>query len=266
MKERLQKILARAGYGSRRSCEDLISSGRVRVYDQVAGLGDKADAAQDKIIVDGRLVKGAEELKYVALYKPRGVISTVSDPDMRMAVRDLVPVEGTLYPVGRLDFDSEGLILMTNDGDLANRLTHPRYEHEKEYHVLVAVQPDGDQLAKWRHGLVLEDGFRTAPADVYVAAKNGKGAWLNVILKEGYKRQIREMGKVTGLPVVRIVRVRIGELRLGNLKPKEWRYLTSQEVAALKKPAGKQIPKAVLKIPKSSGHQKPKITSRKSKY
>ncbi len=241
MKERLQKILARAGYGSRRGSEELISAGRVRVFGQVAGLGDKADPAVDQITVDGRPLKKAEELVYVALYKPRGVISTVTDPEMRMAVRDLVPVEGTLYPVGRLDFDSEGLVLMTNDGNLANKLTHPRYEHEKEYHVLVAAHPDGDQLAKWRRGVVLEDGFRTAPADVYVTSKHGKGAWLNVTLKEGYKREIREMGKVTGLPVVRIVRVRIGELHLGNLKPKEWRYLTPQEVAALKKTSQPQL-------------------------
>ncbi len=264
MEERLQKILARAGYGSRRSCEELISAGRVRVYGQVAGLGDKAEAARDQITVDGRPVKGAEELIYVALYKPRGVISTVTDPDLRPAVRDLVPVEGTLYPVGRLDFDSEGLILMTNDGDLANKLTHPRYEHEKEYRVLVATHPDGEQLDKWRRGLVLEDGFKTAPADVYVTSKYGKGAWLNVTLKEGYKRQIREMGKVTGLPVVRIVRVRIGELRLGNLKPKEWRYLTPQEVAALKKPAGLPKLKPVTENPKATRYQKAKTTLRKS--
>jgi 23S rRNA pseudouridine2605 synthase len=265
MKERLQKILARAGYGSRRSCEELISAGRVRVYGQVVGLGDKADAAQDQITVDGRPVKRAEQLVYVALYKPRGVISTVTDPELRTAVRDLVPVEGTLYPVGRLDFDSEGLILMTNDGDLANYLTHPRYEHEKEYRVLVANHPDAEQLAKWRRGLVLEDGFKTAPADVYVVSKYGKGAWLNVTLKEGYKRQIREMGKVTGLPVVRIVRVRIGELRLGNLKPKEWRYLTPQELAALKKTDGAQRPKSGTENPKARGNQKSKTTPRKPK-
>ncbi|MGB8213927.1 MAG: pseudouridine synthase [Anaerolineales bacterium] len=243
MEERLQKILARAGYGSRRSCEELISAGRVRVNGQAIGLGDKADAAKDKILVDGRPVKPAEALVYVALYKPRGVISTVSDPELRTAVRDLVPVPGTLYPVGRLDFDSEGLVLMTNDGDLANRLTHPRYEHEKEYRVLVARQPDPEQLSLWRRGVVLEDGFRTGPASVYVVSKHGKGAWLDVTLKEGHKRQIREMGIQTGLPVARIVRVRIGELRLGSLKPKEWRYLTTQEVAALQKPAPAPEPK-----------------------
>jgi 23S rRNA pseudouridine2605 synthase len=154
-----------------------------------------------------------------------------------------VPVPGTLYPVGRLDYDSEGLVLMTNDGDLANRLTHPRYEHEKEYRVLVAKQPDPEQLALWRRGVVLEDGFRTGPAGVYVVSKQGKGVWLDVTLKEGHKRQIREMGIQTGLPVVRIVRVRMGKLLLGGLKPKEWRYLTLEEVAALKNPSTASKPK-----------------------
>jgi 23S rRNA pseudouridine2605 synthase len=235
MEERLQKILAHAGYGSRRSCEEIIAAGRVRVNGQSVNLGDKADIVRDTITVDGRPIKQAEALVYVALYKPRGVISTVSDPSLRPAVRDLVPVPGTLYPVGRLDFDSEGLVLMTNDGELANKLTHPRYEHEKEYRVLVARHPDPEQLNLWRRGVVLEDGFRTGPADVYVVSKQGKGAWLNVVIKEGHKRQIREMGRQSGLPVVRIVRVRIGELRLGSLKPREWRHLTSQEVAALRK-------------------------------
>lgn len=237
MEERLQKILARAGYGSRRSCEAIISAGRVRVNGKLVHLGDKAETGSDKITVDGRPIKGAENLVYVALYKPRGVISTVSDPEMRPAVRDLVPVSGTLYPVGRLDFDSEGLLLLTNDGDLTNKLTHPRYEHEKEYRVLVAKQPDNEQLNLWRHGVVLEDGFRTGPAVVNVISKYGKGAWMRVVLKEGHKRQIREMGIQTGLPVVRIVRVRLGTLLLGNLKPKEWRYLTEQEISELSKPA-----------------------------
>jgi 23S rRNA pseudouridine2605 synthase len=237
MEERLQKILARSGYGSRRSCEEIILAGRVRVNDRMAGLGDKADAATDRITVDGKVLKAAEKFTYVALYKPRGVLSVVSAPDERRVVRDLVPLPGRLYPVGRLDYDSEGLILMTNDGDLANRLTHPRYEHEKEYRVLVASHPDGNQLATWRRGVVLEDGYRTQPAEVHVESKLGKGTWLRVTLKEGRKRQIREMGALTGLSVVRIIRVRIGALRLGNLKPKEWRYLTPEEIAELKKPS-----------------------------
>jgi 23S rRNA pseudouridine2605 synthase len=264
MRERIQKILARSGYGSRRSCEGLILAARVQVNGQVVELGDKANAVIDKITVDGRPVKKPEELVYVALYKPRGVVSTVTDPAMRTAVRDLVPLEGTLYPVGRLDFDSEGLVLMTNDGDLANKLTHPRYEHEKEYRVLVATHPDSEQLTKWRRGLVLQDGFKTAPADVYVISKYGKGAWLNVTLKEGYKRQIREMGKVTGLPVVRIVRVRIGNLKLGNLKPREWRYLTTQEVAELKKPESSLKHKSIEKKTITSRHQKPRTHLGKS--
>ena len=250
MKERVQKILARAGYGSRRGCEEIIVAGRVRVNGHVIGLGDKADAAQDSIIMDGRPVRAAEEQIYVALYKPRGVITTVSDPNERPAVRDLVPIEGILYPVGRLDFDSEGLLLMTNDGDLTNKLTHPSFEHEKEYRVLVASHPDEEQLATWRRGLVLDDGFKTGPAVVYMISKQGKGAWLNVTLKEGHKRQIREMGKQTGLPVVRIVRVRMGTLLLGNLKPKEWRYLIPQEIAALKTPAGGRKQKSGVRKPR----------------
>lgn len=251
MEERLQKILARAGYGSRRSCEEIISAGRVRVNGQTAGLGDKADATRDTITVDGRVLRAAEELIYVALYKPRGVISTVTDPDLRTAVRELIPLPGTLYPVGRLDFDSEGLILMTNDGNLANRLTHPRYEHEKEYRVLVARHPDQVQLDAWRRGVVLTDGYHTRPAGVYVEGKYGKGAWLRVTLKEGHKRQIREMGLQTGLPVSRIIRIRIGELRLGSLKPKEWRVLTTQEIIALQQPASSRKPGATARKPGS---------------
>jgi 23S rRNA pseudouridine2605 synthase len=123
---------------------------------------------------------------------------------------------------------------MTNDGDLAQKLQHPKFEHEKEYRVLVARHPDQEQLSAWRHGVVLEDGFRTRPADVRIEKESGKGMWLRVTLKEGHKRQIREMGSKTGLPVVRIVRIRMGSLHLGNLKPRDWRPLTPQEVTMLK--------------------------------
>lgn len=235
MKERLQRILARAGYGSRRDCEELIAAGRVRVNNHVATLGEKADASADRITVDGVPLAAPEKPVYILLYKPRGVLSTVSSPDRRPTVRELVPLPTRLYPVGRLDFDSEGLLLLTNDGELANRLTHPRYEHEKEYRVLVARQPDEKQLEAWRNGVVLADGYRTQPAKVSVESKFGKGAWLRVILREGRKRQIREMGRQTGLPVVRIVRVRLASLRLGNLKPGQWRELSGSEINALKK-------------------------------
>lgn len=236
MEERLQKILAQSGYGSRRGSELMIQAGRVRVNGQVAILGQKADPAKDKIMVDGKPLPAAEMLTYVALYKPRNVLSTVEreDGDGRQTVRDLIPLEGHLYPAGRLDYDSEGLVLMTNDGELTNRLTHPRYGHEKEYRVLLARRPDEAQLATWRRGVVLEDGHKTAPADVRFESTSGKGAWVRVIMGEGRKRQIREIGKLLGLPVVRIVRLRIGDLRLGKLKPRQWRHLTSEEVAALK--------------------------------
>lgn len=236
MPERLQKILAQAGYGSRRACEDFISAGRVRVNGQIAILGQKADAAIDKITVDGKPIAAAELLTYIALYKPRNVLSTVERErgDDRQTVRDLVDAPGHLYPVGRLDFESEGLVLMTNDGELTNQLTHPRFGHQKEYRVLLAKRPDQDQLEAWRRGVVLEDGFKTALADVRFETAQGKGAWVRVVMGEGRKRQIRETCKQLGLPIVRILRIRIGTLRLGNLKPRQWRHLTMQEVNELK--------------------------------
>src|SRR4030043_1620850 len=168
MEERLQKILAYAGFGSRRTCEDLVTAGRVTVNGQVANIGSKADLQVDQIKLDGKLIKPPEAYQYIILYKPRGVLSTVSSPDPRPTVRDLVPVQGTLYPVGRLDVDSEGLILLTNDGELANHLTHPRFGHEKEYRVLVARHPDEKQLSAWRRGVVMKDGYQTKPVQVDV--------------------------------------------------------------------------------------------------
>jgi 23S rRNA pseudouridine2605 synthase len=235
MEERIQKILARSGLGSRRACEELIEAGRVTVDGKVVVLGSKADPQTAHILVDGRPIRTAETLKYIALYKPRGVLSTVDAPDSRTTVRELVKEPEHLYPVGRLDVDSEGLVLLTNDGELANRLTHPRYGHEKEYRVLVARRPDDEQLAAWRRGVVLEDGHRTAPAQVHFESASGKGAWLRVILREGRKRQIRETGSQIGLPVVRIIRIRIGSLMLGALKPGQWRRLTEDELRELKK-------------------------------
>jgi 23S rRNA pseudouridine2605 synthase len=235
MEERIQKIMARCGLGSRRDCEELIAAGRVKVNGERAILGTKADAATDTITVDGRaLSKDEPDRIYIALNKPRNVLSDSDPDDPRTCVRDLIPVPGHLFTVGRLDYESEGLILMTNDGELANRLTHPRYGHEKEYRVLLAATPDEEQLTAWRKGVVLEDGDRTLPADVQIESRLGKGAWVRVIMREGRKRQIREVGKRIGLPVVRILRVRIGTLRLGTLKPREWRYLTPEEVNTLR--------------------------------
>ena len=233
MENRLQKILAQAGYGSRRSCEVLISEGRVSVNGKTASLGDKADQEQDQISVDGVLVSSPEKIQYIMLHKPKGVLSTVSAPDQRPTVRSLIDQSGHLYPVGRLDLNSEGLILMTNDGVLTHQLTHPSFEHEKEYRVLVYPQPSEEQLNIWRKGMTLEDRSRTQPAQAWIEHKDPAGAWMRVILKEGKNRQLRRMAESTGLTVKRLIRVRIGNLDLGDLLPGDWRELTGKEIKHL---------------------------------
>ena len=234
MEERLQKILARAGFGSRRACEELIRQGRVAVDGKVAQLGQKADPDRDRITLDGKPVQVREGHTYVALHKPRGVLSDEGDGSGRLSTaRDLVSLPGHLFPVGRLDLRSEGLILLTDDGELANRLTHPRYGHEKEYRALVEGQPDEATLNKWRQGVFL-DGRPTAPAVVTVTGREKGKTWLRVVLREGRKRQIRRVGAMLGHPVHRLIRVRIGSLHLGDLKPGQWRRLTGAEVRALR--------------------------------
>lgn len=232
--ERLQKILSRAGYGSRRSCEELIVAGRVVVNGKKAELGQKADPAVDQILLDGSKLPAPKMIRYLAYNKPRFVLCDKVEGDTRRTVYDMVENSMDLSIVGRLDFESEGLVLLTNDGELANALTHPRYQHEKEYRVLVASRPDQKQLETWRRGVVLEDGHRTLPARVFIESTSGKGAWVRVVLKEGHKRQIRETAKMIGLYVVRLVRVRISSLEMGNLKSGVFRELTTEEVTRLK--------------------------------
>lgn len=233
MAERVQKVMARAGLGSRRACEALIQAGRVTVNGRTPELGTTVDPMRDEIRVDGERLPRAESPVYIALYKPVGVVSTVRAQDGRATVRELVPMAERLYPVGRLDAESEGLILLTNDGELANRLTHPRYGHEKEYRVLLNRSPDEAQLAAWRHGVVLEDGARGLPAAVQREPGAAEAAWIRVILREGRKRQIRETARALGLRVRRLVRIRLGNLRLGEMKPGEWRRLSAAEVKHL---------------------------------
>lgn len=235
--ERLQKILARAGLASRREAERWIEAGRVTVNGRVARLGDKADPERDDIRVDGEPLRRPERPVYVALHKPRGVVSSLEPQGPRRTVRDLVDLPERVYPVGRLDLESEGLILLTNDGELANLLTHPRYGVEKEYRVLLNRLPDEEQLEAWRHGVVLPSGERTLPARVWVESQTPKGAWVRVVMKEGRKRQIREVAATLGLRVKRLIRVRIGTLRLGNLPSGAWRPLTDREVEALRSSA-----------------------------
>jgi 23S rRNA pseudouridine2605 synthase len=236
--ERLQKILSKAGYGSRRKCETIITGGRVVVNNSAAQIGMKADPQRDNICVDGLPIQFQQDFNYILLYKPRGVISSIKPQDDRPFARDLVPIPGFLYPVGRLDYDSEGLMLLTNDGDLTLRLTHPRYEHEKEYHVLISKYPKEEDLRAWRQGIVLFDGYKTMPVSVSFVKEEGTGVWLSVTLKEGHKRQIREMGKATNLPVSRIIRTRIGNLKIGDLKPGQWRRLSTGEISSLRRSVG----------------------------
>jgi 23S rRNA pseudouridine2605 synthase len=233
--ERLQKILARAGFGSRRYCEELIQNGRVKVNNQIATLGSKALPDIDHITVDGQKITLPSIYTYIALNKPRGILSAVSSPDRRYkTVIDLVDLPIRLFPIGRLDVDSEGLIILTDDGALTNILTHPRYEHEKEYRVLINGIPDPKHLANWRKGVTLSDGSKTKPAKVTVEHSSTKNTWLRIILREGQKKQIRETAKVLGLQVLRIIRIRIHTLNIGKLKSGEWRYLSDAEIALLK--------------------------------
>ena len=235
MEERLQKILARANFGSRRACEKFIRQGRVVVNGKIAQIGQKADPNRDTITLDGKPIQVKRHHTYVALHKPKGVLSDEGDGSGRLpTVRSLVSLPGHLYPVGRLDLRSEGLILLTDDGDLTLRLTHPRYRHEKEYRVQVEGEPDEATLKNWRRGVFLE-GKRTAPAQVTVIDQEKNHTWLRVVLREGRKRQIRRMGAMLGHPVHQLIRVRIGPVHLGDLKPGKWRHLTRQELKKLDK-------------------------------
>jgi len=229
--ERLQKVLARSGYGSRRSCEALIIARRVTVNGQIAEIGTLANPEMDSICVDGNQLKPPERKIYIMLNKPVGVLSSLRSQGGKPTVRDLVKSNERLYPVGRLDLNSEGLILLTNDGKLTNHLTHPRYEHEKEYRVLLNRRPDESQLETWRRGVLLPDGLKTLPAQCWL--ENDQTAWLRVVMRQGRKRQIRETARVLGLHVRKLIRVRVGKLKLGDLKSGQFRELSKTEIREL---------------------------------
>jgi 23S rRNA pseudouridine2605 synthase len=230
--ERLQKVLAQRGIGSRRACEELIAAGRVQVNGEPAALGRRVDPEVDRVTVDGVPVSVAPGLVYYLLNKPAGVVSTAADTHGRPTVTGLVPPEPRVHPVGRLDADSEGLLLLTNDGDLTHHLIHPGFGVEKEYLLVVDGSPRPGAVRRLREGVELEDG-RTAPARVATVGPNG----LRITIHEGRNRQVRRMCAAVGHPVRRLVRTRIGPLRVGALAPGEWRELTPAEVRALERAA-----------------------------
>jgi 23S rRNA pseudouridine2605 synthase len=230
--ERLQKILAQAGLGSRRASEELIAEGRVRVNGEVATLGTRADPESDAIEVDGALIGVRQGLVHYLLNKPPGVVTTASDPQGRRTVVDLVPPEPRVYPVGRLDADTEGLLLLTNDGDLAHRLSHPSFGVEKEYLADVEGRPSRGAIRRLRDGVELDDG-PTAPAKVSLVGEHT----LRITIHEGRNRQVRRMCETVGHRVRRLVRVRIGPLSDHRLAPGAWRPLAQAEVRALERAA-----------------------------
>lgn len=240
MQVRLQKLLSQSGVASRRAAERLMAEGRVSVNGTtVREMGTKADPVGDDIRVDGRRINAAQPLRYILLNKPAGYVTTRSDPQRRPTVIDLLRgVREYVYPVGRLDYDTEGLLLLTNDGELAARLTHPRHGVERTYEARVAGMPDMEALERLRNGIPL-DGRRTQPADVVLLSKRrDRGdAHIRITIREGRNRQVRRMCEAVGHPVKTLTRTRIGTLTDGRLKPGFWRELQPDEVRALKKSA-----------------------------
>jgi 23S rRNA pseudouridine2605 synthase len=268
MSERLQKIIAQAGLASRREAETWIEQGRVTVNGKVATLGDKADALEDTIKVDRRTLPKPERHRYIMLNKPRGVLSTVkrqAQMEDRPTVVEMVDVDERLYPVGRLDLNSEGLVLMTNDGDLTNYITHPRYGHEKTYKVALDGLVPENKLDLWRRGVTLPDGFQTSPCSVKILEATRRETWIRIVMSEGHKRQIRETADVLGLRIKRLIRTHIGPLELGDLPPGQWRDLTPEEVKALQPDATASDRKLSKKTSKRKHRSKRKSPNRRKR-
>ena len=263
---RLNKLLSQHGIASRRLADELIAQGRVTINGRaVTALGTKADPAAEDIRVDGRRIKAAAERRYLLLYKPRGVVSTRTDPQHRTTVVDLVAqhgITGYFYPVGRLDYDSEGLIILTNDGDFAERVTHPRYEQTRTYEAVVEGVPDERDLLRLRRGVVI-DGQKTLPAEVrqlrVLESRRGPEAMLEITLREGRNRQVRKMCDVIAHPVSRLRRTRIGSIGDRGLREGQIRDLTKAEVASLM--AGRSGQRAEHGSPEP--HQPPRVAHRR---
>lgn len=240
---RLQKYLSQCAVASRRKSEKLILSGKVKVNGKVAGLGDKINPKKDTVTVSGKKIVSSKKHYYIMLHKPRGYITTMEDEMGRKCVAELVKDVGArVYPVGRLDRDSEGLLLMTNDGDFANHLTHPSKHVPKTYRVTVRPDVNEDQLFSFNEGIVI-DGKRTAPAEAHIIDKSENRVVLEIILHEGRNRQIRRMCEELGLEVARLKRTHIGSIKLGMLPQGKWRNLTEDEVHKLKVSSGMRVNK-----------------------
>ena len=235
MEERLQKILAKMGIASRRGAEEIILEGRVTVNGEPAILGMKADMTKDHIKLDGKLLTRPEPKVYLMFNKPKGVITTLSKTEERPAVREyLKKIRYRVFPIGRLDFDSEGLLLLTNDGDFAHSILHPSKKIPKTYHVKIKGVIEDDKIEKLKRGVKLEDGM-TSPSKVKKLRKAEENSWIEITIYEGKKRQVRRMLEKVGHPVLKLKRVRINGINLGNLLPGEIRYLTPEEVSKIKK-------------------------------
>ena len=262
---RLQKVLSQAGIASRRAAEKLIAEGRVMVDGKtVTEMGVKVDPAASEIKVDGRRIKSAERHRYILLYKPPGVVTTRSDPQRRRTVIELLSgVREYVYPVGRLDYDTEGLLLLTNDGELAAQLTHPRHGVERTYEAKVSGMPDEEALQRLRTGIPL-DGHRTLPADVVLVNKGRRDRYgiVRMTIREGRNRQVRRMLEAVGHPVRELTRTRFGPLAERRLKPGQWRELTGDEVKTLKglaspRPASESVRTRPARPPRPASAPRP---------
>lgn len=233
MKERIQKYLARCGVASRRKAEELVLSGKVKVNGSLIKEIILIDPEKDTVEVEGKKVKPEEKRVYIMLNKPTGVITSAKDQFGRRTVLDLVNVKERIFPVGRLDYDTSGLIILTNDGEVANKLMHPSKEVNKVYVAEVLGVPTKEEMDKFKRGLKIED-YVTAPADIKILKNLGRTSVIEVIIHEGRNRQVRKMCDAIGHKVIKLKRIKIGEIELGNLKEGEWRYLNQNEIEYLK--------------------------------
>ena len=241
--ERVQKILADRGLASRRKAEDLIREGRVTVNGKVAVIGEKADPEKDAIKLDGRRLSVSPEKIYVLFYKPKNVVTTLRDPEGRPTIMDLLAIpKPRLFPVGRLDYDAEGVLLLTNDGDLAHQLAHPSHEVPRTYWVKVKGKPEKEEMQRLGRGIRLEDGI-TAPCAIAPLRETEGNSWVEMVLHEGKNRQVKRMWEKLGYPVLKLKRVGFGGLKLGSLQPGEYRLLRPAEVQKLKDRASSSAPK-----------------------